>query len=194
MNEPTPSGFTASAAIFVFDGDLRITCWNPGAERLTGITADEAVGRPCWEVIAGQNDQGDLVCHAGCSRARHVREGRCVSPTTLQARTREGRRRLSLETISARGESGSLFLHVMHDAPAPPLEAVAVPPGPPPRLTPRQREILALLSEGVPVKTVAGRLGLTEATIRNHVRLLFIALGAHSQLEAVARARAYGLL
>jgi DNA-binding CsgD family transcriptional regulator len=30
--------------------------------------------------------------------------------------------------------------------------------------------------------------------VRNHVRLLFVALDAHSQLEAVARARAFGLL
>jgi DNA-binding NarL/FixJ family response regulator len=44
------------------------------------------------------------------------------------------------------------------------------------------------------VKTIARRLGLMETTVRNHVRLLLLALGAHSQLEAVARARAHGLL
>ena len=44
------------------------------------------------------------------------------------------------------------------------------------------------------MKTVARKLGLRETTVRNHVRLLLLALGAHSQLEAVARARAFGLL
>ena len=33
-----------------------------------------------------------------------------------------------------------------------------------------------------------------ETTVRNHIRLLHLALGAHSQLEAVARARAFGLV
>jgi DNA-binding NarL/FixJ family response regulator len=46
----------------------------------------------------------------------------------------------------------------------------------------------------LPAKAVAGRLGLKETTVRNHIRLLFSALDAHSQLEAVAKARAYELI
>lgn len=194
MTDPAPSGFASAAALFVFDEDLRILCWNDGAERMTGIPADEAVGRACWEVIAGRDDSGGLVCHKGCSRARLVREGRCVAPAELNARTREGPRRLSFETIIAHSEDGPLYLHVMRDAPAPRPESDPAAPGPAPQLTPRQREILGLLAEGQPVKTVARRLCLTEPTVRNHVRHLLLALGAHSQLEAVARARAYGLI
>jgi PAS domain S-box-containing protein len=199
VTELAPSGFSSQAALFVFDEELEVVCWNDGAERLTGIPADEAVGRPCWEVIAGHDDHGDLVCHKGCSRARLVREGRCVANVALHVRTRAERvgaerRRISFETISAQSESGPLFLHVLRDAPPAPAEAPGEPPGPPPQLTPRQREILGLLAEGHPVKTIAGRLGLRETTVRNHVRLLFVALDAHSQLEAVARARAHGLV
>jgi PAS domain S-box-containing protein len=190
---PSP-GFASTSALFVFDEDLRILCWNEGAEHLTGIPAREAVGRSCWEVVAGHNDRGDLVCHQGCSRARLVREGRCVPATELHARTRSGRRRLSFETITARSEEGALFVHLIRDAPTPAPASTTAPPGPTPQLTPRQREILGLLAEGQPVKTVARRLGLMETTVRNHVRLLFLALGAHSQLEAVARAREYGLI
>ena len=51
-----------------------------------------------------------------------------------------------------------------------------------------------LLAQGNAVKTIARELGLRESTVRNHVRLLLQALGAHSQLEAVARARAFGLV
>jgi len=50
------------------------------------------------------------------------------------------------------------------------------------------------IADGLPVKTVARRLGLAETTVRNHIRLLFLELGVHSQLEAVARARAYELV
>lgn len=192
MVERAPPSFVSAAALFAFDEQLRILCWNDSAERLTGIPSDEAVGRPCWEVIAGHDDRGGIVCHRGCSRARLLREGHCLPAAEVHARTRDGRRRVSLETITAQGEGGPLFLHVMRDAPA--RQPRTTPSGPPPRLTPRQREILGLLSDGQPVKTVAQQLGVMETTVRNHVRLLFLELGAHSQLEAVARARSYELI
>ena len=190
-----PKGFSSQAALMVFDDDLRVLCWNDGAEALTGIPAAEAVGRPCWEVIAGEDDAGGIVCHRGCSRARIVREGRCLPAEVLHARTATGRRRIALETIAAEGEEGTLFIHVMRDAPVEePVSEPASTPGPRPQLTPRQHEILALLAKGQPPKLIALELGLMETTVRNHIRLLLLALGAHSQLEAVARARDYGLV
>jgi DNA-binding NarL/FixJ family response regulator len=80
----------------------------------------------------------------------------------------------------------------MRDAPVAPEPEPT--PGPPPQLTPRQHEILELLAQGRPPKLIASELGLMETTVRNHIRLLHLALGAHSQLEAVARARAFGLV
>ena len=61
-------------------------------------------------------------------------------------------------------------------------------------LTSRQRQVLGLLADGVPAKVVAARLGLAEATVRNHIRAILAALDAHSQLEAVARARRLQLI
>jgi len=62
------------------------------------------------------------------------------------------------------------------------------------RLSPRQRDVLVLMSDGVRVKEIAVRLGLSETTVRNHIRLLLRRLECHSQLEAVARAREWRLL
>lgn len=61
-------------------------------------------------------------------------------------------------------------------------------------LSPRQREILDLLGEGVHAREIAARLGLSEPTVRNHIQVLLRKLGCHSQLEAVAVARRSGLL
>ena len=63
-----------------------------------------------------------------------------------------------------------------------------------PTLTPRQLEVLKLLSEGKSVKEIGKDLYLSEATVRNHVRSLLQALGAHSQLEVLAKAREMGIL
>jgi DNA-binding CsgD family transcriptional regulator len=56
-------------------------------------------------------------------------------------------------------------------------------------LSPRQREVLALLADGVQARDIGVRLGLSEATVRNHIRGVLRRLGCHSQLQAVARAR-----
>ena len=63
-----------------------------------------------------------------------------------------------------------------------------------PRPDPRQLEVLQLLSEGKSVKEIGKELFLSEATVRNHVRSLLQALGAHSQLEVLAKAREMGIL
>lgn len=70
--------------------------------------------------------------------------------------------------------------------------AARTPLGPP--LSPRQRQVLALLDSGTPAREIAVRLGRSEATVRNHIRAVLRKLGCHSQLEAVATARRLGLL
>jgi PAS domain S-box-containing protein len=63
-----------------------------------------------------------------------------------------------------------------------------------PVLTPRQREVLQLLAEGLDTGEIAERLGVAPETARNHIRGLLGRLDAHSRLEAVVFARRRGLL
>lgn len=62
------------------------------------------------------------------------------------------------------------------------------------RLTPRERETLGLLGEGLGAAEISQRLGVAVNTARNHVQRVLEKLGARSQLEAVAVARREGLL
>lgn len=48
--------------------------------------------------------------------------------------------------------------------------------------------------EGESAKAIAGELGIRLATVRNHISAVLCEPGAHSQLEAVARARERALL
>jgi PAS domain S-box-containing protein len=53
-------------------------------------------------------------------------------------------------------------------------------------LTPRQAEVLDLLERGRSTRQIAEDLHLSIETVRNHIRDVLRALGAHSRLEAVA--------
>ena len=61
-------------------------------------------------------------------------------------------------------------------------------------LTPRQLEILGLLADGSSTGQIAEELFLSRETVRNHIRGILRALGAHARLEAVVKARSLGLL
>jgi DNA-binding NarL/FixJ family response regulator len=61
-------------------------------------------------------------------------------------------------------------------------------------LTPREREILELLAEGLSNAAIAERLHVSVYTVRNHVANLSTKLGAHSKLEALSIAVREGLL
>jgi PAS domain S-box-containing protein len=63
------------------------------------------------------------------------------------------------------------------------------PPPPHPHLTPRQVEVLHLLERGHSTMQIADELHLSPETVRNHIRRLMRALGAHSRIEAVFIAR-----
>jgi PAS domain S-box-containing protein len=60
------------------------------------------------------------------------------------------------------------------------------------RLTPRQAEVLALLERGRSTRQIADELHVSVDTVRNHIRRLLNAVGAHSRLEAVAIAHNSG--
>jgi DNA-binding NarL/FixJ family response regulator len=61
-------------------------------------------------------------------------------------------------------------------------------------LTPREQEVLQLLAEGLPNKTIADRLRISEHTVKFHVNAILSKLGVQSRTEAVVRAMRLGLL
>ena len=61
-------------------------------------------------------------------------------------------------------------------------------------LTNREREILALLAEGLGNKQIAARLGISTNTVKTHLELVFEKLGVSSRAEAVAAGVRRGLL
>ncbi len=184
--------FRSGDALFGFDGDLSIVLWNAEAEHLTGVRAADAVGRPCWDVLRGVDESGGVVCHPGCSDGRLAREGWAVPCRRLLIMTEEGRKLVSASTIAVGlPGDGTIVLRLLRNAePVPENGELAATVS----LTPRQREVLHLLADGVAAKVIARRLGIAEVTVRNHIRAILSELRCHSQLEAVAEARRRGVL
>lgn len=62
------------------------------------------------------------------------------------------------------------------------------------QLTPRQMEILQLLAEGLPNKSISRQLGVSEDTVKTHLKSLFQEFSVHTRTACVSAARQRGWL
>jgi DNA-binding CsgD family transcriptional regulator len=95
-----------------------------------------------------------------------------------------------IDRAAGRGLRGSREMFA--DAEPPPEDPAAVTPvasvsGPLSLLTSREHEVLALLAEGAANANIAGRLVISEATVKSHVRHILRKLRAANRTEAVIR-------
>jgi DNA-binding NarL/FixJ family response regulator len=72
------------------------------------------------------------------------------------------------------------------------LEAHAAP-DPLAGLSPREREVLGLLLEGMPNKLIARQLGISEKTVKSHLTSVFRAIGVTDRVQAVIWAENQGV-
>ena len=56
-------------------------------------------------------------------------------------------------------------------------------------LSPREREVVQLMADGVPTREIARRLGISYSTVRTHVRSISAKLGTTSMVKTVVTAR-----
>ena len=62
----------------------------------------------------------------------------------------------------------------------------------PVHLTERQKDVLALLAQGAPIKRICRELDLSEGTVKTHVAAIYRAFGASNRTEALLAARRAG--
>lgn len=94
--------------VMILDGRWRITTFNLAMERLTGWPREEALGRPCAEVLAIQTAQGVNICLVDCPLQRHPPD---PSPTAEGWVTaRDGRRLYVRSHYAVQRGAGGEFL------------------------------------------------------------------------------------
>ena len=128
-----------------------------------------------------------LVLHAREDGRIPFDEGRLVASLIADARfvPLESRNHILLETEPAWAQ---LTAELRMFLPA----ATAAEEGAFGQLSSREREVLALIAEGLDNRQIAGRLFLSEKTVRNHINSIFGKLDVHSRGQAIVRARDAG--
>lgn len=68
------------------------------------------------------------------------------------------------------------------------LQTGEIRSGAPSNLTQREKEILALITQGMTNDTIAGQLFISPQTVRNHIKNIYDKLQVHSRAQVVAKA------
>ncbi len=204
-------------AIFAADLEGRVVWWGEGARRLLGHDTPAAVGRPCSAVLAGRDAAGCTVCAGDCHVLQLARRGEYCRNYDLEVRNARGRWIwVNVSTLLVPGNGNMVVVHMLRDvqerkraelltdrilADFDKLAKVRARrvsreaerrPGP--ACTPRERKVLLLLSQSRNTEQMASELGISPATVRNHIRNIMRKLKAHSRLEAVLYAVRSGLI
>jgi len=204
-------------AVFAADLAGKVVWWGATAEHLLGYRATDALGRTCGSLLAGRDAAGCAVCGDECHVLQMARKGDSTRNYDLEVRTSRGRRLwVNVSTILVPANGNLAVLHLLRDihqrkaselltqriladvgrlvriragrAPRQPA------PAPGPDCTPRERKILALLSQSRNTEQIAAELKISPATVRNHIRNVLHKTRAHSRLEAVLHAIRNGII
>jgi DNA-binding CsgD family transcriptional regulator/PAS domain-containing protein len=193
---------------FATDSRDRIVFWNRGMADLVGRMSQSTLGHRCYETLGGRDIFGNRFCYPNCPVIATLREGDPVRGFELKVATggRE-RRAVGLTILKIPGARPDLFtlVHIVQPIARESrlAEFLAGPEGKSfdrqerastdgnpkcgaPPLTARETEVLGHVVAGLQNKEVAQTLGLSVATVRNHVHSILDKLGVHSKLEAVS--------
>ena len=204
-----------SDAAFAVSLEGEICFWNEAAERLFGYRAADVLNKTCDDILKGTGALGTTVCTRGCGVQCCALRTDSIPTFDLEVTTSSGRRRwVSVSTIVFEDSRlrRRLIRHLSHDigkrkegeqAFARMLElskqivslGTSQPqPAPVESLSRQEERILGLFSKSMNSGQVAKELGITLATLRNHLHAINQKLRTHNRLEAVLSAMKRGLI
>lgn len=207
----------AVEGVFAIDGDQRVIFWNQACEKMTGISAAEAVGDACHDVLRGRDTHGRPLCRSNCPLCELSKGGPPPAQLPMRITHTDGKTmqfNVGTMLIPSSRQNQWNVVHVMRRGrecgadgrrccentleggestspvqfqDAPGRMAASL-------LTSREREVLRLLAGGAGVLPMSDQLHISIATVRNHIQRLMAKLDVHSRVEAVAYAHRHRLI
>ena len=96
--------------VYAVDETHSIILWNAGAHRILGHSAEDVLGRACYDVIAGRDAEGNVVCRGGCADMALARTGKLISSRDMVVQTmRGGDIWVNMTNVPVPSEFGGLF-------------------------------------------------------------------------------------
>jgi len=209
---------STSDAAFAVDGEGLVVAWNRSAETLFALSAPDAMGRACRDIVQGADECG-AVCSQDCTVRQAVAKRHPISNFDLLISTPTGRQWCNVSIVVAENDvsTNPYALHiirkidlrkrleilvrdfVVNNTNVPAEEAVTLISSTravarETELTDRELEILRLMGKGNSTSGLADQLHISRTTVNNHVQHILRKLNAHSRLEAIRRAEHAGLI
>jgi DNA-binding CsgD family transcriptional regulator len=168
---------------YIVDNDLRVRWQNAASRELVGD-------------LRGRLEANSHVVPEDLDRVREAfaqkQSGAEHTELELSMLRRDGALvRVAVSSVPLKNQAGAMIgsfglVQVLRE-----LESASERP---PRLSPRERETLALLAAGHSTAEIAERMAISKETVRNHIKRVLSGLDANSRVEAVAKARRAGLV
>jgi PAS domain S-box-containing protein len=198
-----------SDAAFALSDAGEICSWNSSAEALFGFSADDVLGKTCFELFQGRDMLGALLCRERC----HVRD--CAAhhapipdidlevdtatgeriwvnmSTLIHEDQKTGRRRIVhlARSIEDRKRTDAVVQRMLLvSKQLAEISNGSLRPAPVNPLSEQEHRVLHGLSEGKSPADIVGELDISPQTLRNHLHHINQKLGTHSRLEAVTHA------
>lgn len=160
---------TAGLAVAAVHGDLDLVLLDLVMPRSGGIAVLEAFGSQCPGV--------PVVVLSGSEAVADVRRALALGALGYVAKSAQPATLLAALKLVLDGQIYVPTFVVGH-----PIDTSAAPPAS--GLTARQAEVLALIGDGLANKQIAGRLGLSEKTVKAHVTAILRTLNVSTRAEA----------
>jgi len=210
-----------SDGVLAVDHDRHVAYCNEAAGDLLNVSPATVVGQPCFEIVAGRDEQGRAHCGRNCRAMVMAGRGQLIPSCDLRSQANGGDPVwLSVSTVLVPSQWGHIavlihffrnvnrqkeiernvgqllecaqrLLELQHEDRDCQIPSSSPHPT---DLTKREREVLRLLASGNSTGAMAQVLCISSATVRNHVQNILSKLRVHTRLEAVTLALRNGSL
>jgi len=206
--------------VFAIDSNQILVHWSSSAEAILGYKAEDVLGKPCYEVLDGQDSENYRFCRRDCPIFTNARAGQPTPDYDILCAKADGEWRwLNVSVVFPKPDrepfqvvhlirdvtsrrSTEKFAHKvsetirgLYDEAQERLpQAVEAFPTPQPKLSRRETEVLNLLAAGLTTQQIADSLHVQPVTARNHIARLLGKLGVSSRIQAVVYASQHKLI